>query len=90
MILLLPWYILCPSEGQCYRTFYCRKLRIFVISLIVYPGKLLQPIRKHYNILERLSRENTLAYLKNSKVTAVNSFITLAPDGPLNFKFHLI
>ena len=54
------------TRGQSYKTFYGRNLRIFVISQCVCPWK-------------GLPKTKTQAYYENPYITAVKSFIGLAP-----------
>jgi hypothetical protein len=58
------------SSGKCYKTFYGRKLRLFLISKSVCP----------WLGWKGLPGTNALAYYEKSYLTVVKSFITLAPD----------
>ncbi len=99
-----------PTCGQCYKTLYGRKLRIFVISQSICTTESLSSLKLclwirqgAYPTVEHLKGAcaslrqapalpanislgwkgfpgtNALAYYKNSYLTAVKSFITLAP-----------
>jgi hypothetical protein len=57
------------TRGQCYKTFYGRELRLFIIARALAP-----------NTAIILPGTNALAYSEKFCLTAVKSFITLATD----------
>ncbi len=65
---------------HCYKTFYGRNLRMFVIRYSVCPQQASLPNWKD------LSGTNTIAYYKHLYITAVKSFITFGA-GPSLIKF---
>jgi hypothetical protein len=99
---LLSWYVYIKGNWSlCYKPFYSRHLQTFAHSKHFQPSLMFESKARTYRSRKNfmcstnitlgwkvLTRTNTLAYYKHSKITTVKSFIRLGTGGCIKKLFY--